>query len=263
MQFSELEVVHESGKFLYCYCPVHKDTKRANLCINKIPNNGKPVGFSFCFACGASGQLTEEEVKALSKKKAICRKKAPIDWKQFVLDSMDGVDDSNYPCDLIYAGSSRDFLIGWRNSYTYPMYNEDGEICGVQLRSKNGDKKCIEGSRLGLFLPRGILKCILHSQVLITEGLTDTLTAYNLGFDVIGLPCATFGHELLKKYLENIDLTCTIKAVCDSDKAGIACANKLMEVLDIDKVIIPLPCKDLHEYYLRFGETKTIKLLEG
>lgn len=87
--------------------------------------------------------------------------------------------------------------VGWSGkyqSYTFPMRNGDGDICGIRLRRLNGSKWAVPGSRQGLFVPRHLPP---DDLLLICEGPTDTAAMLGLGFSVVGRPSCTGGGSQL------------------------------------------------------------------
>lgn len=264
-------VAKEDDRFLWAACEHHKDT-RPSLCINKVEHNNKPAGFFYCFSCGRSGQITESEVSALSKYdlsgKNVKARDIPIniDWLKLTCDYIGGRLRADYPGDLVSEGSACVFYTGWCDGcWTIPMKNECGEITGIQFRHRDGKKSCVEGSKLGIFIP--YFPPPKDSQVVITEGFRDAAVAYRCGYYPVGRPSAQAGNEIIKNFLTNTlkcDIIKVVKIVSDTDVAGINGTNKLVNVLkDVCevKVLLPIPYKDLFEYFEKEGLEKTKQFL--
>ena len=265
-----LKVIEESGKYIWCYCPFHNDTERPNLCINKIEYRGKPIGYYFCYACGALGKISEKQVDKLATKKGYVKKSRLVNWCQLAVQYTAGVLSQNYPGDFIYEESSEDYMLGWDSfdeHYTAPMYNAEQKVIGIHTRFLDGTKRSIEGSKLGLFLPQWSIEPqrLEGKTIIICEGLSDTLVAYHCtGLYSIGLPSATFGHTIVRDFLKNISFNGDITVVVDCDEAGFESVNKLTEILKNQyplMVILPTPYLDLYENYKHCEVEKIRKLL--
>jgi len=259
MNINKLEVTQESGQYLYVLCPYHDETA-ASLYINKIEHNGKPKGYYYCFGCKKTGIISEADVDKLSKKKGYKTKSVPQEelFRQTIVN-LSGVLDKDYPGDLIYKGSSAQYLIGWDGlRWTAPMWNEKRRIIGLQTRTRKGTKWNIPGSKLGLFLP--VESVPITDTIYICEGLTDTLVATHCtGMTSIGLPSANSGHEMVRDYFKKIDFKGDIVIVGDKDEAGRKSVRKLCSLLNEFSgwVRWPMSFKDLREYYETRGFEKT------
>jgi len=268
MNLDKLEVKDESGQYLYICCPFHDDSI-ASLCINKVEHNGRPKGYWYCFGCRASGEITPEQVDKMAKKKGYARKPRLINWHKKAAMFTGGCLAKDYPGDFIYDGSRYDYMIGWLGCwdecYTAPMYNAIQEVIGIHTRALDGYKRSMEGSKLGLFLP--VWGKDVGETIIICEGLSDTLVAYHCsGLYSIGLPSATFGHNIVRDFLKNINFEGKIIAVCDADEAGFESVNKLTDILDGKyplSVVLPTPHLDLWENYKNCGQENTKILLLG
>lgn len=141
-------------------------------------------------------------------------------------------------------------------AYTFPMRNSKDDIVGIQRRFLNGDKRFVKGSKNGLFIPRGLN--IAASEVLICEGVTDTLVALDLGFEAIGRANCGTGVKMLCDYFAWKPCAAKIIIIADNDLVGIKGAKQLaMALLDINRtahIIIP-PVSDLREW-VKKGLTK-------
>lgn len=83
------------------------------------------------------------------------------------------------------------------NACAFPMRDHLLRIIGIRFRSPVGKKWALKGSMNGLFIPS---KLSGEGPLLIVEGPTETASALDLGFDVIGRPGNTAGRELLVAY---------------------------------------------------------------
>lgn len=259
-----LDVQREGDTYLWVRCPNpdHVD-KNASMMVNKTVSGQYPVGFGYCHSCGYTIRFSEEAVNKMSKKKAMCRPKIPIDWESLWSKYYWHEDAGQKRWELSNQLKIKTYHIsnagvGWNGeSWATPMFNEQEEKIGIQLRQKDGSKLCISGSNLGLFIgSQG------NNKVVVTEGLTDMLIANELGYYGIGKPSAGFGHHLVRAYLERIGYEGQIIIVADNDPAGKISALKLNDELKQWKRKTVVPNKDLRQYYLDQGAGTTKALLE-
>ena len=207
--FNNLKIVNAETSMLWSLCPFHKDTTRANLSISLHP---KYLGRYKCWACGEEGWLTLEQQKVLQlESKNICKKQyAPINWFKaaescynhyFDLSGYDPLaedwDIASKVLSILRAGWSFDY-----EAYTFPFRNENNEITGIQLRYPSGKKRCIEGSKLGIFIPQGI-DWTKQQIIFITEGVSDLATLLDMGFVGVGRASANSCEGVVIKWLEN------------------------------------------------------------
>jgi len=89
---------------------------------------------------------------------------------------------------------------GWspeRKAWSWPMYQPSGRIWGIRLRTMDGRKFAVTGSREGLFLTRGLDK---DERLFVCEGPTDAAALYDLGSCAIGRPSNISGSHLVAEY---------------------------------------------------------------
>lgn len=246
-----LQIIKEDNKYLWLKCPKHDYLEKPPLCINKAEINGKPKGFGYCFCCGYRIDIPPEEIDNMSKKKTICRKTAAPDWIEL---------DNKYRMNTFIKGKYHElerewnvksllkYGIGWNGkAHTFPMRNELGEIIGLHKRFPNGNKRCVEGSLLGLFMPN----IPIVQPVVVVEGLSDAAMITELGFWGLGLPSASFGHFLVKKFLVNQNYSGKVLIVADADEVGKKSAKKMRNVLTNKfkcGIIEPEVGKDLRDF---------------
>lgn len=151
------------------------------------------------------------------------------------------------------ASSLRNYGIGFNRDgqyFTFPMYNEQGRICGMSTRFKDGAKACVKGSAIGVFLPRK-----KHNQDVwcAVEGASDAATIWELGFNAIGryncdTPVGTIYNIVGTKIKAK-----AIVVVADQNEVGINGAKKLAYKLSdkIRTVVMYMPpgIKDIREFY--------------
>lgn len=257
------KVEYISGNRAWCFCPYHNDVKRPNVSITLTKDY---YGRWFCWACGEKGNLTEKQMEELNLSKKEKRiKPISIDWGE-----LSALYSRVKPAEHIVALSKKwnvenkslfDFGVGCiADSYTFPMYNAQKEVIGIHRRYPCGGKRCIEGSELGLFIPLPINDNIIF----ITEGISDAVVVYNLGFDVIGKPCATYGDKIIRHFLLESDIHSVI-IIPDNDEAGLKSAVNTIKAL---KRIVSCNmfefkgAKDIREYISKKGKEQVRRELD-
>jgi len=122
--------------------------------------------------------------------------------------------------------------IGWserQKAFSFPMKDSNGHIIGIRLRSWNGRKYAVTGSREGLFIPKDLK---ISSRILICEGPTDCAALLSICFPAIGRPSCTSGVKLIVEWIERNNVEDVI-IVSDADEPGQRGAQKLTSDLSI------------------------------
>lgn len=260
-----LKVIREDSRYLWCECLKHDYLEKPPLCINKTEVNDKPKGYGYCFSCGYRIDIPPKEVDAMSKLKTISRKSRLIDWDKLNHDyQMQSFIHGKYN-ELRQQWKVNSLLkygIGWcGDSHTFPMRREDGVIIGILRRFPDGKKICINSSQLGLFLPN-----MQITQVVVCEGLSDAAVATECGYWGAGLPSASFGHDIILKFLTIHKVNTLITIIADSDEIGKKSAKKLKNLLIRSGfyviILIPEVGKDLREFYELKGKEYVRKWLK-
>ena len=78
----------------------------------------------------------------------------------------------------------------------FPMRDWQGEIVGVRLRSNDGGKWAVRGSKSALFIPDGEVGDMV-TELWVCEGPTDCAALLDLGVYAIGRPSCSGGTELV------------------------------------------------------------------
>ena len=114
------------------------------------------------------------------------------------------------------------------DSLAFPMFGGDGKPCGIRLRRMDGEKKCVPGSRNGLFIaadfepqaaPDAICEETSPLLLLLPEGATDAIAAHALGFAAIGRPSNAGGAQQLAELLGGWTVKFDVVVVADHDEA--------------------------------------------
>ena len=147
--------------------------------------------------------------------------------------------------------------IGWDGqAYAFPMSNAQDRTIGIRRRFPDGRKISLTGSKMGLFVPKGLPESGL---LLICEGPTDTAAALDLGFASIGRPNCNSRIEMTAGFARGHS---EIVIVSDNDIVGRTGSKMLARVLSLFcpsvKIVYPPGgTKDLRQW-LKVGLSKEI-----
>lgn len=138
----------------------------------------------------------------------------------------------------------------------FPMYDGNGQVCGIRTRNRDGSKRAVTGSRAGVFLMP------IHdgAEPLVCEGPTDATAALALGFWPIGRPSCTGCERHVVDTCRRMGIE-RVTLCADADGPGIAGAKKLGDVLRAAKIgtrmVAPRGHKDLRDWF-RAGATRAM-----
>jgi DNA primase len=246
-----------------CYCNWHKE-KNPSLNISLV----EPYYGNYkCFGCGVRGKLSNSEMKKLGlggkylMKKKKRDKPININWvslfysyRSCFIAGMQLADELN-----VDPASLDMFDIGYdEEAYTFPMRNAAGQVVGIQRRFPDGSKCCVEGSQLGLFIPR-VLK---SNTIFICEGVSDAAAVYDLGFDAIGRPSCNSCEGMIVDWLNANEGVETVVIIPDNDLVGQGGAKLLADLIctntekDVEVFEFNDTCKDIRAYIQKVGKEK-------
>jgi hypothetical protein len=179
----------------------------------------------------------------------LARARALTDVSKAVLAEAWGVSTSTL--DLLDVGF-------YGHSYSLPMRDAAGEVVGFQFRpvTDSGTKLNEKGSRMGLFLPRGIRPDRVQ---IVTEGASDLATVLDLRFGAVGRASAQSPTKWLCGFLRQATMPhpCIIG---DNDAAGRAGAKALADELIAEGIVCrllfpPAEFKDVRQWRMEGGLT--------
>jgi len=130
------------------------------------------------------------------------------------------------------------------------MFDGEEDFAGIRLRSNEGDKWALRGSRQGIFLP----DMAVPEETLVVEGPTDTAAAVSLGFHAIGRPSCTGGVREIGTFCRRRGVK-RLSVLADNDRPGIKGAREFCTRVGVLARVVVLPAKDLREW-LRHGATR-------
>jgi len=145
-------------------------------------------------------------------------------------------------------------------AWAFPMFDGYGEPIGIRLRTIEGRKLAVAGSRNGLFIP----EMPAARTAWITEGPTSAAAAITLGLFPVSRPSCSGS-------LGDVPIACrrlgiqraVIVADNDRDKSmpngstwnpGVGSTVKLAEIMKIPTCVYVPPAKDIRDF-LRLGGT--------
>lgn len=146
------------------------------------------------------------------------------------------------------------------SAFTFPMFSGDGRLIGVHRRFPDGSKRCITGSKLGLFIPADLTG---NGPLLICEGASDTAAALSIRFDAIGLPSAGNGFDHAAEFLSrrqprHVVIMADLDEGTESQRGDVTwpgiesalkLAERLMEIVpDLHVCLPPDGIKDLRQW---------------
>jgi len=152
--------------------------------------------------------------------------------------------------------------VGWaarHGAYSFPMRRGDGTICGLRLRSLDGRKWGLCGSKQGLFIPDGI---DATDRLLVCEGPTDTAAVLDWGLPAIGRPSCNGGTRDVVAYVR-LHRPAEVVIVADADAPGQRGAEALAAALlphaDAVRVVQPpAETKDARAWWRSGAEAKDV-----
>jgi hypothetical protein len=135
------------------------------------------------------------------------------------------------------------------DAWAFPMLDGAGEFCGMRLRSEDGTKRALRGSRHGVFLPSTRPE---SDTAVVCEGPTDLSAALSLGFWGIGRPSCLGAVADVKTTCARMGIT-KLLVIADNDGPGLRGAAKLIEEARMTAKLVVLPAKDLRAWVASGG----------
>ena len=130
------------------------------------------------------------------------------------------------------------------------MFDGAEAFAGIRLRSDEGEKWALRGSRQGIFIP----SMELQGEVLVVEGPTDAAAAVSLGFYAIGRPSCTGGVREIAALCRRIGIK-RVSVLADNDGPGLAGARAFCGQVGLPTRLVVTPAKDLREW-VKNGATR-------
>ena len=137
-----------------------------------------------------------------------------------------------------------------RTVWGFPMHDGAEAFTGIRLRSDNGDKWALKGSRQGIFIPN----MDLQGEVLVVEGPTDAAAAVSLGFYALGRPSCTGGVREIAALCQRRGVK-RLTVIADNDGPGLAGARAFCAQIGLPARLVVTMSKDLREW-VKHGATR-------
>lgn len=141
----------------------------------------------------------------------------------------------------------------------FPMYDETAWgidcVCGIRLRTMDGRKFAVTGSKSGVFFPFRAQLLIDANRLFICEGPTDTAALLSLGLFAIGRASCRGGVPIIQAIVDQIAQE--VVMVCDNDGPGLEGANELIKSINKPVVKLIPPTKDIRAFVQK-GATKAL-----
>jgi hypothetical protein len=267
--YTNFSIKEENEKHWKVLCPFHKDTI-PSLTINK---NGRWVGYYRCWACNANGSpskfatLTKQNPKLINfpKQEIEPIQETKVLWENYL--ELEKFNNAELSKQLgVSVAAIEKFGVRWvYDHWLIPMYNSKGQICGIQFRFKNGDKKAQKHSKQGIFKPT--IKFDTNKPLYITEGFSDTAVMVEMGFQAIGKFNAL--HKLNKETTRQINKFSKVFIISDTDECGLKGSMELQKKVPNSLIIKPVHTtgtthwyhKDIREQMLCCGKEYTRKFI--
>ena len=151
---------------------------------------------------------------------------------------------------------------GIHRAWAWPMRDASGKTCGIRLRSQEGRKWSVAGSKSGVFLP----STAPQRTAYIVEGPSDLCAILSMNLWGIGRPSCSGGTDEINATIKRLGIReAVIIADNDEDKTiggrtynpGADGGMRLSERLCVPNCLITLPVKDSREF-LKMGGTREI-----
>lgn len=228
------------------------------------------------FAGGWLHKLTDDIRKAKYVKKYKPPQPAPpVNWYRLAMGYRDNLDMVKAVALFgLSAMALDDLLLGWdpvKKVHTWPMKNGRGNIIGIRLRTLDGKKFSVPGSKNGLFMPLSA-KADADELLFIGEGPTDTAALLDLGFPAIGRASCGTGYQYIKEMIEHYNRQVVIFSDKDEAKytpdgkkffpgydGGLKLARSIKPFVRSVRLIKPPMKKDIRAWY-KAGATRAAVL---
>jgi hypothetical protein len=115
----------------------------------------------------------------------------------------------------------------------FPMHDGHLDVIGIRLRSADGKKWAVKGSRAGVFVPWRYRPSDWNNNghVVVVEGPTDASAVLALNMIPIGRPSCLGGEQTLLEAARALGAT-SLTIVADNDGPGVMGARRLCTTLD-------------------------------
>jgi 5S rRNA maturation endonuclease (ribonuclease M5) len=155
--------------------------------------------------------------------------------------------------------SLRSLDVAWASpflAWAFPMRDGFGDPIGIRLRTSDGKKFAVTGSRQGLF----ISEYKPQPDLYICEGPTDTAAMLSIGLYAIGRPSCLGCEDMIRDFIR-VNKIRTVTIVADADEPGQRGAEKLQTSLKVKSKIWTPQEKDIREAVKKGITSKLVEQL--
>lgn len=206
-----------------------------------------------CFGCGYHAHISEfKSIGAVAPVKIEREARPKIDvygmmgrWRRATTDAMYRALADRLGVALFSAVAIGGVWAPEHKAWAFPMCNGRGQYVGIRLRSDDGKKWAVSGSRSGLFMDRRMTSKEL--RLWVCEGPTDTMAALSLGLNAVGRPSCSDGVFAIVDLVKAQAIREVI-IVADGDTPGVVGAQRLQASLPCASCVWLPEAKDLREY---------------
>jgi hypothetical protein len=169
----------------------------------------------------------------------------------------------------VSASSLMELRAAWaqeHRAWAFPMRDGQGRVVGIRLRTMEGAKFAVRGSKQGIFLPYLNPESVAY----IVEGPTNCAAGLTLGLFTVGRPSCSGGLYDLKSAFQRLGVDrAVIIADNDEDKEmggrtfnpGLDGAESLARTLCIPCATIMLPTKDIRSFLGAGGTSEYLETI--
>lgn len=115
------------------------------------------------------------------------------------------------------------------SGWSFPMLDASRNVLGIRLRTMDGRKIAVRGSRDGIFIPQDL---VTPDPLFIAEGPTDTAALLDLGASAIGRPSCRGGTWHVRELVRDLRPG-NVVVVADRDGPGLKGAESLAVTLSL------------------------------
>lgn len=269
-----------NGTGVFIPCPFHTGDTKPSLGVN-LSKNGVPVGYFYCFGCGAKGHwniLAEKlgfpKLKGSDFKTntvgdinfdEINRELFALSSTENMLKSLGAEFNMDWPSEETWRNIPGSLLSAIGAKITYDVYTKDRAILlpvtvnGKTVGMIKGTNQRQERSYImstgswaktyGLF-PFDYAFSFKTQSIALVEGARDALRLIRFGLPAV----AILGSQSWSETKRNLILSTGIKRVVlafDGDRAGVQCTNKIWRDL---KTLVPTSILKLKEESENLGK---------
>ena len=228
------------------------------------------------FAGGWLHKLTDDYKPKYTPKRKPEPPRPKVDWDKLNAGYRSSFQDPMGTAQMfgVSMAALDELLIGWdpgRKAHTFPMKDGKGNIIGIRLRTLDGHKFSVPGSKNGIFWPLST-KADADDLLFVGEGPSDCAALLDLRFSPIGRASCGTGYQYIKEMIEHYERQVVIFADKDTAKftpdgkkffpgydGALRLARSIKPFVRSVRLIKPPEKKDIRQWY-QAGATRAAVL---